>query len=161
MNPGALVLVAMVDPASVPSTFRRKLLEWPLHVTVAPWFSVPDEDLFIQFLERNLPSEPSFESLMGEDAAFGADNEIPVTLVSNREPFAVLHNYLLEAIHGYDGVMLVNTWIRENYKPHVTHHGENRLFPGDTFMVRSLTLVRLLDEDVCEVVTSFALGAGK
>lgn len=161
MKPGALVLVAMVDPGAMPATFRRKRLEWPLHVTVAPWFTVPDESKFIQFLENHLQSEQGFEAVMGEDAAFGASGEIPVTLVQNRQPFGLLHNYVLEAIYDHGGEMLVNTWIRENYRPHVTHHGANRLFPGDVFMVQSLTLVRLLDEDLCEVVTSFSLGAGK
>lgn len=161
MKPGALVLVAMVDPASVPTTFRRKRLEWPLHVTVLPWFSVPDEPKFIQFLHDHLLSESGFEAIMGEDAAFGVNGEIPVTLAASRQPFAVLHNYLLEAVHDHGGEMLVNTWLRDNYRPHVTHHGDNRLFEGDAFMVQSLTLVRLLDEDMCEVVTSFVLGAEK
>lgn len=158
MRPGALVAVAMVDPAAVPTRFRRKRLEWPLHVTVAPWFTVPDEAEFISFLKTHLPSEPQFEAVMGENTAFGTDREIPVTLVLNRQPFALLHNYLLEVVQGHHGEILVNTWLREDYKPHVTHHGDSRLFPGDSFMVRAITLVRLLDEDMCEVIATLPLG---
>lgn len=158
MIPGALIVVAMVDPGSVPKQFRRRRLEWPLHVTILPWFTVPDEASFIGFLERNLPSEQSFEAVMGADAAFGEDGKTTVSLVENKQPLAVLHNYVLEAVLGQDGTVLVNTWIRDSYKPHVTHHGENRLHPGDTFMIQSLTLVRLLNEDMCEVVVTLPLG---
>lgn len=158
MTEGALIIVAMVDPGSVPVRFKRRRLEWPLHVTVVPWFMVPDEQKFIQFLEEHLPSEPSFNVLVGQDAAFGAEGEIPVSLIADRTPFAILHNYVLEAIADHDGTVLLNTWIRDAYRPHITHHGDNRLHEGDTFTARSLTIVRLLDDDMCEVVTTMSLG---
>lgn len=161
MTEGALIVVAMVDPASAPQLFRRRRLEWPLHVTVLPWFTVPDEAVFVEFLERHLPSEPAFQAVIDVDAAFGEAGEIPVSLVKNRVPFAAMHTYVLEAVLGQHGTVLMNTWIRDSYKPHVTHHGDNRLHQGDTFMVQSLTVVRLLDEDMCEVVTTIALGDTK
>lgn len=161
MKPGALIVVAMVDPEHVPERFRRRRLEWPLHVTIVPWFTVPDVAKCIQFLKENLASEPSFEVIMGEDTAFGADHDIPVTLVANRQPFGILHNYVLEMIKDHGGEILMNTWIGDSYRPHVTHHGSNRLYTGDTFMVRSVTLVRLLDDDFCEVVTTIPLGETK
>lgn len=158
MTEGALIIVAMVDPATAPKHFRRRRLEWPLHVTILPWFTVPDEAVLIEFLKRHLPSEPAFEAIIGEDVAFGETGETPVSLVENRAPFAAVHNYVLEAVVGQQGTLLMNTWIRESYKPHVTHHGDNRLYPGDAFMVQSLSLVRLLDKDMCEIVTTVSLG---
>lgn len=158
MTEGALIIVAMVDPDTVPHRFQRKRLQWPLHVTVLPWFTVPDEAALVDFLQRHLPSEQAFEAIIGADASFGESGERPVSLVENRAPFALLHNYVLEAVLGQHGTVLMNTWIRDSYKPHVTHHGENRLHPGETFMVQSLTLVRLLNEDMCEVVVTMPLG---
>lgn len=158
MKPGALIIVAMVDPATVPTTFRRKRLEWPLHVTIAPWFTVPDETKMIRFLESNLLSEPSFIAEIGDDTTFGEDGSIAVSLVANPQRFNVLHNYLLEYIRDNEGAIFVNTWTGDAYRPHVTHHGDNRLYGGDSFAVQSLTLVRLADDEWCEVVANFSLG---
>lgn len=158
MTEGSLILVAMVDPAAVPERFRRRRSEWPLHVTILPWFTVPDEALFIDFLEKHLPSEQSFMATVGADADFGANGEISVSLIENRQPFAVLHNYVFEAVKDHGGGMMANTWIGASYRPHVTHQGDNRLHKGDAFAVSSLTLVRLLKDDVCEVVATISLG---
>ena len=112
MTEGALIVVAMVDPTAAPKHFRRRRLEWPLHVTILPWFTVPDEPVFISFLERHLPSESAFDAIIGEHTAFGEAGETPVSLVENRAPFAAMHNYVLEAVLGQQGMVLMNTWMR-------------------------------------------------
>lgn len=158
MKPGALILVTMVDPAAVPAKFRRKRLDWPLHITLVPWFELPDEAAFLEQLRTIIPMEESFQVTVGEEAAFGIENDTPVNLINYSRPLTVMHYFLLTALEAHQATMVSNTnWIRDKYSPHVTHHGNSRLHLGDVVSVNTITVVRLLDDDWCEVVDALTL----
>lgn len=160
MTVGSFVLVAMVHPEQVPKSFRRRRLEWPLHVTLLPWFEVLDAEGFMHDLNRLVPQEQSFIAEVGEDALFGPNRDVPVSLIKNREPFAIMHYFLLTILEKHDGVFSASSnWTKKDYTPHVTHHGDERLHPGESFRVNNVAVVKLLNDDMCEVVNVIPLGA--
>ncbi len=158
MQAGACILVAMIDPAHAPRQFQRTRLGWPLHVTLVPWFTVQNVTDLQHRLHSIIAQETSFIAETGEDTFFGAQHDTPVSLIANRQPFVLLHNVLLELLDDIGAHFVASQlWLRREYRPHVTHHGSDRLHPGYMFPVETVTLVQLQDEQNCEIVDTLLL----
>lgn len=162
MKTGSLILVSMIRPAQLEQTFRRKRLEWPLHVTLVPWFQIQDAPRFITRLGEFTASKQEFTSTIGTDELFGADRDVPVSLFSDSAELTLLHNELITFVESQGARFgAEGQYIKDAYRPHVTQHGQSRLHEGDDVEVSAITVVRLLDDDVCEVVATVPLGEAK
>ncbi len=154
---GSLIVVYLVEPRQPGDRFRRTRLDWPLHITLVPWFSVKSETAVIPELDSLVSNYPQFPVTVGQDAMFGPDKNIPVSIVATPEPCRKLQDILVKALRYHGAIFASERWIGAEYRPHITHHGSRRDQAGDTEHVRSITLVRLADQQTCEVVRHFTL----
>lgn len=157
---GSHIAVIMVDKLPKGAAFRRKRMEWPLHVTVMPWFSVAKpQHLLLQDLETITKKRKSFRLAVDSDALFGPKKDISVSLVQKNENISSLHQELLRYVlaHGAVEDSYVQ-WLGDAYRPHITHHGKIRPNTGDIISADGLTIVKLLEDDICEVVTDLQFG---
>jgi hypothetical protein len=97
--------------------------EWPLHVTVVPWFSIPEryDGAFSTSVTNLMHSIHPITIHGGDERHFGEENDIRVRTVTSMGGLALLHDKLVEIITRYDGEIF-SSWIqgREGYEPHVT-----------------------------------------
>jgi 2'-5' RNA ligase len=120
--------------------------DWPLHVTVMPWFSVSDRhsESFIEALEHRASQEKSPLQLFGDEIEyFGSDRSIKVRTLRNISRIAQLHNDLLSLIaRDYAGIV-DSPYIGSQYRAHVTEQaGGKKIEKDQEIILENLQLVR-------------------
>ena len=166
---GSLILVHLVERQPEGHRFRRSRSEWPLHVTVIPWFRVPGAKrlAFFRAVERYAKSQPQFSVTVGADAAFGHNSDIPVNLIVEQEALRDLHEGLLDVLRQF-GTINTNAraYIQGDYRAHITHHTKDgalhRLLPGDRERIDSITIAQLVHsegQEMVEIMHNFLLGS--
>lgn len=157
---GSYIIIHLVEPKEEGRTFRRTRLGWPLHITLVPWFTSLDDAKMTVALAALARKQPAFTVTVGEEALFGSEQDVAVSLVATTAPCEALHRALVDMLRSQNVVFASERYMEAEYRPHVTHHGERRRRSGDIETVNDITLVRLLDQQTCEVVRHFKLGAG-
>ena len=135
-----LILVAFVEPVPDGLVFPRS--EWPLHITLVR-FDV--EDVAAERVAA-LAAPPAAAALgarlgVGEDAGFGRNGSVPVSLVQPQQDLQALHERLVAAVESVGGKILTPAHTLSGYRPHVSHHGDKRLNPGDAVVLDRIALV--------------------
>lgn len=163
MQQSTLILVVMIEPQPVGYKFARKRDEWPLHITLVPWFAISPDDnpAFQNALAAYAASLQSFVVTVGQEAHFGSSGDVCVNVISDQEPLQSIHEDLLDVVQAYGGHPDpgAHTWTQTAYRAHITHHAGGRRHQGDTETIASFSLVRLGEANACEVVSNYAFGA--
>ncbi|HSH56295.1 MAG TPA: 2'-5' RNA ligase family protein [Candidatus Limnocylindrales bacterium] len=155
---GDTILVLFIEPQEPGYTFERKRLEWPLHITLIPWFRVPDPSTLDGILETVAVQSRPFDAVVGMEAAFGGRKEVLVNVLADPALAQHLHLNLKRALDGVGANYQSERFTGDNYKPHITHHGDRRRHEGDRLAVRNFYLVKLLPQNYCQVVKAYELG---
>ena len=154
---GDVILVHFLDNQPLGLRFLRQCNGWPLHVTLMPWFSVADEIALQAELARLATRTSQFTTSFGNQIAFNPETD--VTLVQDTSGLHQLHLDLLNIATRNGASQRTSNWVGDAYKPHVTHHdGQPIPQTGDALPIYDFSLVRLLADNVCEVVRHFNLG---
>ncbi|WP_427134804.1 2'-5' RNA ligase family protein [Pseudarthrobacter sp. S9] len=145
-----LIAVAFVEPVTEGLEFPRD--DWPLHITlvkfdvVAPEAAEPAPDDPLADRIAALMAAPvaaalgSSVAVRGE-AGFGRAGSIPVSLIEPSERLQGLHDALVRMVAELPGRIPTPGYTLEGYRPHVSHHGERRLNPGDVVVLDRIALV--------------------
>ena len=139
-----LIFVAFVEPVADGLLFSRS--EWPLHITLvrfdvgSPAGADPSER--VAALAAPLAAAALGAGLtVGEDAGFGRNGSVPVNLIQPQPDLQALHEELVHAVDSLRGKVLTPAHTMSGYRPHVSHHGDKRLNPGDTLVLDRIALV--------------------
>jgi 2'-5' RNA ligase len=156
--PGDCILVYFLSEQSEGFEFKRTRNDWPMHITLVPWFVTDAADLDEQLQNCAREAAP-FDVVLGDEAQFNPDTR--VTIPADTQDISQLHDQLLKCVEASGGKLRTDRWIRESYKAHVTHH-DSQPIPrsGDTYRVDSFSMVTLLPGNRCKVTQRFPLGAG-
>lgn len=134
---GAYVAVVFVEPVEAGFTFPRTA--WPLHVTLARFDTKDSADAVGGRIGAPLAAGLGFTVRIGQDARFGRNGSVRVSLVEPDARLQALHDGLLDAL-GPEVHVLSPHHTRQHFRPHVSHQA-TRLHPGDTVDVRQVALV--------------------
>ena len=169
---GLLIIVHLVERQPEGTTFRRKRAEWPLHVTLVPWFTVSDDQrsqLLAALIQYGVSKAP-FAVHVGEQELFGPHKDVPVNLIREQAPVAQLHDDLLTLVRRQGiqihGSASIHPGLEQTYRAHITHHpgdGIHRRFPGDEELFDGFSVARLLDNDGeqwCEIIQNVRFEEG-
>jgi 2'-5' RNA ligase len=156
---GDTILVHFLKPQPVGQRFRYRHNEWPLHITLVPWFFTEKQVELLRALTAAAEWVQPFTVELQKTAWF--DEDTKVTLVGGAG-LPELHQRLLEVVAANNGQLANTTWVGKTYKPHVTHH-QDAVPPakGSKIVVDNISLVRLKPENICEVEHNFPLGAAQ
>ncbi len=136
-----LILVAFVEPVADGLVFPRT--HWPLHITLVR-FDVGTDDSVDHVAALAAPHAGAALGTgltVGEDAGFGRNGSVPVSLIQPQPDLQALHELLVMAIQGLGGKVLTPAHTMSGYRPHVSHHGDKRLNPGDAVVLDRIALV--------------------
>jgi 2'-5' RNA ligase len=117
--------------------------QWPLHVTIVPWFRLnkSSEDISSD-LKSLLEGIQSFEVKMGENAVFGYKGSKLVTLVKLPSSFEEIEPRVRTYFHQQNAWLVDETAKRPRvFRPHVTVQGGKGLAKGDRWICDRLYIV--------------------
>ncbi|WP_426997660.1 2'-5' RNA ligase family protein [Pseudarthrobacter sp. N5] len=136
-----LILVTFVEPVTEGQEFPRS--DWPLHITLAR-FDINGADAPAGVAARaDAPVRAALgtQLTVGKDDAFGYLGSIPVSLIEPSPALQLLHESLVDAVVGLSGTIASPQYTGNNYRPHVSHHGDRRAHPGDAVVLDRVALV--------------------
>ena len=148
-----LIFVAFVEPVAGGQVFPRT--DWPLHITLVRFDLKFDAGTSAgaDVVERlaGLADAPAAAALgaqlaVGEDAAFGRNGSVPVSLVEPHGALQELHVQLVQLVSDVEGRILTPRHTLTGYRPHVSHRtstegGAKRLHQGDAVVLDRIALV--------------------
>jgi len=125
---------------------------WPLHLTVIPWFRVEEEALpsTLLAIEETAKRVGSFAVRTKGNAWYGPKDDVPVTEVEDTTSrLAKLHHGLLQSIQDGGGTVIDLTYTGANYSPHVSLTEDSRgLQPGQVLELSNITVVEKRQREV-------------
>ncbi|MBT2565008.1 2'-5' RNA ligase family protein [Arthrobacter sp. ISL-85] len=139
-----LIFVAFLEPVADGQVFLRT--EWPLHITLVRFDAGRQDSADVTERIAGLADAPAAAALgaaltVGEDAAFGRNGSVPVNLIQPQPDLQALHGQLVAAVDALGGRILTPAHTLAGYRPHVSHHGDKRLHPGDAVVLDRVALV--------------------
>lgn len=150
---GDYIVVHFVDAPEIGFRFARHRQDWPLHSTLASWFSAGKAPL-----EKVAQAVQPFQVHVGARQFFGAQHDIPVNILVEQEPMRHLHEKLVQTIRNAGGIFENEQFFGANFRAHITQHDNAAAREGDALAINDFHLVRLLPDNICEVAQRFVLG---
>ena len=139
MRPGDRLVCAFIPPKSLGFNFK----DWPLHITIVPWFrsEISTEELAHK-LRLDLSKFDPIVVVMGESTNFGYNKNKEVNLVSLPSELMQLEKLVRKQIKSQKvWIADESTKIRRPFTPHVTAQKNHRLKLGDKFMCDELYII--------------------
>lgn len=139
MAPGDRLICAFVEPQSESEQFA----DWPLHVTIVPWFRTPlTTATIVQALAKRLHNQPQFQVTLDGEAQFGRRGQKLVHLVQEPTPLMGIEQKIRSYLHKHDAWIADETTAsRRPFRPHVTRQAHADVEAGSTFMCDTLYIV--------------------
>lgn len=136
-----LVLISAIEELNKGDTFEDQ--DWPLHVTVMPWFSVPKqfEPGLIHSLANQMHQVRPQAVVGDQNELFGDRKTIEVRTLRNIGKLATLHVSVLGILNRIGGE--VNSpYIRDLYRPHVTYQHGKGINENEEVTLSRMQLIR-------------------
>lgn len=145
-----LILVAFIEPVTEGLVFPRD--DWPLHITLVKFdVDVKSDDgggheadlaeRLAGMIDRPVRAALGTKLTIGDDAGFGRLESVPVSLVEPSRTLQELHESLVGTVTELPGRVPMPNYTLDNYRPHVSHHGDKRTRPGDVVVLDRVALV--------------------
>ncbi len=119
----------------------QSFIDWPLHLTLMPWFQISGECLprfltnfgLIATDSNPLRIEPVNKSALGPQL-------LSVTLIKPTTALTNLHQKLLKSINDCGATLIQDAHVGKDFKPHITDQSGQRQL-SKTAIVRNMYLV--------------------
>ncbi len=132
------VIVIMLEPVSL----GREFIDWPLHITIVPWFDGNDAKKLDGILSEATKTFPSFSVEVSKIEKFGPKKNIKVNLIKSSPELNELHWSILNVLEKNNFGIHQKEYIGNGYKAHVTHQSHGQKREGENLRINSFTLVK-------------------
>jgi 2'-5' RNA ligase len=138
-----------------------RFVEWPLHITLIPWFRAKlSSDELAEAIRQKLQAVNSFTLTVSEDAHFGYRGQKIVSLIQLPSPLEAIALKLRQILKTQKAWLVdESTKAVFSFRPHITVQGNKRLSKGDSFMCHMVAIVEQKG-DYKEVVAEVELKNG-
>ena len=132
------VVAIVLEPVAIGQEF----IDWPLHITIVPWFPRDDAQKLDSILTNVAKTQSGFSVEVGEIEKFGPEKNVKVNLIKDSSGLNELHWIIFKVLEKNKFGIHQKEYVGNGYRPHITHqpHGHARL--GDSFRVKSFILVK-------------------
>ncbi len=149
-QPGALdpsyLLTYFINEKQIDDTFT----DWPLHVTIIPWFKVKAIELVDQALGQIAISHQPITVTGSERDNFGGHD---VCLLEPAELLRGIHKYVYATLQGHGARFISTEFFGDNYNPHVTTQGDDVFDVGEQTVLNGFYLVKRHRDQVSDRYT--------
>lgn len=140
MSKNEHLIVSLLEPVKPGEAF----VDWPLHMTIVPWFSVKeiDKNILDEVLVGVANRHKTINAKVGQIAMFGTNLDVPVNTIKTNKKIDSLHKDMF-------GTLEVNyfpihhkdiCW--NNYRPHITIQGEKAIIEGTEIVIANFALIK-------------------
>ncbi len=140
MRPGDRLVCASVDRLVAGATFK----DWPLHVTIVPWFRLDvDSKQITKDLADALVGFLPFDAHIGdENVRFGHQKGKLAAIVQTPTPFTEVECRVRDFLHAQRAWLVDETTKRpRTFRPHITKQPSGGLRNGDMFRCDRVYLI--------------------
>lgn len=132
------VLVASLETLEKGDEFTH----WPLHVTLLPWFTVPDERMqaFDNAVKNRVHTYGAQFPLGDTIEMFGPHKDVPVRTLKSIGRLAHMHRELVDCVERANGTFY-DSWIKDDYRPHVTIQKDKAIDEDEQIALTHLELI--------------------
>lgn len=148
-----LGVFASLEPLKKGDQFDK----FPLHVTLMPWFDMPHERSFINYIQNLAAHTAPVEIEGGEEALFGPDKEVRVRKLARAGTLYAMHNTLHTTVKKLDGTVRESSYVGEAYVPNVTYQCDRGLDEGEKLILDRIQLIRGATDGPRSVVADLGL----
>lgn len=128
------ILVALLDDFQPDDSFAQ----WPLHVTLVPWFKPLDLKQFTKELKGKAGDYRQITSTVGEQRIWGPHT---VNIIDRVPMLQELHAELLALVRMHGRLLINEQYTGENYTPHITHQGAVSAMEGHMVTLGTIYLI--------------------
>ena len=128
------ILIALLDDHRPGDAFAQ----WPLHVTLVPWFSPLDLNQFIEELKSKAGMYTQITSTVGEQRIWGPHT---VNVIDRVPVLQELHTELLALVRLHGRLLINEQYTGENYTPHITHQADISAYQNSSVIISGLYLI--------------------
>ncbi|HEX5448257.1 MAG TPA: 2'-5' RNA ligase family protein [Candidatus Saccharimonadales bacterium] len=132
------LVVAMLEPIEI----GKEFIDWPLHITLAPWFPCDDENKLDKILSEIAGRHSGFGVEVGGIEDFGGKNPVPVNVIVENDNLSKLHRDIINGLEASGFSIHQKEYIGEGYRPHVTHQKHARKSQGEQIKIESFGLAK-------------------
>lgn len=125
--------------------------DWPLHLTVLPWFWPRNPEKTFQAITAITQEQPIIEIICAEEG-YLAGGRIKVRLIEASESLEQWHMRLVKAI-GELTIPMMDKFTGKQYLPHITFHSPDAPSLGARLTIDRLAIVKAMPNRI-RIVTS-------
>lgn len=138
-------LILPLETLSVGMEYRSS--NWPLHVTIMGAFAIDMSDTVISQLRAVIERHEPIVVTAGDDAYFGPQKDIQVTLIEANPALEALHNDLVNCLELAGAVFNEPQYIKQGYRAHATVQPHARLTKGEQVRLHEVALIDMFPHD--------------
>lgn len=140
MNSDKHLIATLLEPLEQGATFT----DWPLHLTIVPWFGVDieKERELDNLLDNIALRQKSTMVRVGATAMFGVGEDIPVNVIEPDDSLSELHLDVYESIRAAGFEIIGQNYFGKNYNPHVSEQNGKKVIAGEVLEIRKFTLIK-------------------
>lgn len=135
MNETEYIFCVLIDSYDEGDEF----IEWPLHITLVPWFFVPDITEFQLSITEAITYLRPIHVIVGEERVWGPNT---VNVIERSEPLHDLHARLLRQTNMSGRIVINQQYTGENYTPHITQQSSLSATPGDKIIIDQFCIIK-------------------
>jgi 2'-5' RNA ligase len=137
MIPSDRLFCAFVEPMHV----RDMFTQWPLHITIIPWFRTDiSTDDFARTLSQRLSPLQPFQVIVNGETRMGHNKT--VNLLKMPSPIENIAHQARKLLHEKDSWIVDETTKKHrDFRPHITAQKDTRVHEGDRLICDSLYII--------------------
>jgi hypothetical protein len=141
----------------------REFIEWPLHITIVPWFHGYDAKKLDDLLAGLAASFTPFRAKAGPIEKFGPKKDVTVNVIDDSKELKELHQAVFYTLETNDFIIHQKDFVGDGYMAHVTHQTHAFLKEGAQITIKSFSLIeqerlKKTGEIVKKIVKEYELG---
>ncbi len=139
MQPGDRLVCTFVENQIIGTRFQT----WLLHLTIVPWFRLSDSSgMIMRGLARALTTLHPFTVTTGGIDMFGPHKSRPVRLLQPSLELVTIEARVRNYLHKKHAWLVDEaTKVRQEFRPHITHQGQDMVAANRTFTCDRLYIV--------------------
>lgn len=128
------VTCALIDEHNTGDTFT----DWPLHITLVPWFLLNDITKFKNDLTDILQDDHQIQVAVDEERVWGPNT---VNIIAYDRSLHDIHERMISLAETAGRVLVNKQYTGENYTPHITHQKSLSKQPGDLIIIKYVYVI--------------------
>lgn len=129
------ILVVLLEQLPAEQEFSN----WPLHITVLPWFNGVDQTTLDKELLELTANTTPIKVDLGAQEMFGANKDTPVRTLNDSPELVRIHQKIKDIVTASSGNILNPKYTGKAYRSHVTIQSNKQL--QKSYILDNLTLV--------------------